>query len=168
MSRLGNQIHSVKHIIDSEGALTGGITSITPISTVVNARSAVFDPLEIVIGERINGIFLSVFMIGATGTGLSGSLNWYICQIRAGQSANADFPSPAAAGGSNVRSQIFHMEKGLAGSADGTPMAFKGVIVIPKSMRRQRDGDSFNVLLNSTDSTSDTNFCIRAIYKSFS
>ncbi len=76
-------------------------------------------------------------------------------------------PDPANAGISKVRNQIIHMEKGLAGSGDGTPMAFKGVIAIPRGMRRMREGDQWNIVLNSKDATNDATFCLKAIYKSW-
>ncbi len=107
-------------------------------------------------------------MLGATGGGLNGSLNWYIAKARSGQAPGADFPDPGSTGVSDMRNQIFHEEKGLAGSADGTPMAFKGVVVIPRSMRRMREGDQLFVKLRSTDNMNDTNFCVKVIFKSFS
>jgi len=165
---MGTQIHSVKHIIDASGGLTGGVAALVPLSKVVNARTEPFDPLETVVGESVNGIFLSVFMIGSTGSGLQGQLDWYIAKSRAAQTPISDFPNPQATGISPVRSQIFHEEKGLAGSADGTPMAFKGVVVIPRGMRRQRDGDQFFIKIRSEDATNDAQFCVKAIYKSFS
>ncbi len=164
-NRLGNVIHSVKHIVDSEGALSGAVTSTTPLLTVVNQRSAVFDPLEVNIGEKVNGIFLSIFVIGATGAPLNGSINWYIIKTHEGQ---VSLPTPGITGASNLRNQIFHEEKGLAGSGDGTPMAFKGVIALPKSFRRMRQGDGILIILSSNDATNDATFCIKAIYKSFS
>ncbi len=167
-SRLGTQIHSVKHIIDSSGVLTGGATSVNALSKVVNACTEPFDPFECVVGENVNGIFLSVFIIGATGAPLNGQIDWYIAKARANQNIVGDFPNPQATGISPMRSQILHEEKGLAGSGDGTPMAFKGVVVIPRGMRRQRDGDQFFIKIRSEDSTSDAQFCIKAIFKSFS
>ncbi len=167
-NRLGSQIHSFKHVIDSDGALTGGGASVTTLATVVNARSDPIVITECEVGDTVNGIFLSVFAIGAGGQGLSSSINWYVAKARANQNPVSDFPNPQAVGSSPVRNQIFHQEKGLAGSADGTPMAFKGVIVVPKGMRRMRDGDSIFVKINSLDATNDATFCIRAIYKSFS
>ncbi len=167
-NRLGTQVHSVKHIVDVSGALTGGASSVFNISKVVNARSDPFDPTECVVGENVNGIFLSVFVIGATGAPLNGPIDWYIAKARNAQNIVSDFPNPQATGISPMRSQIFHEEKGLAGSGDGTPMAFKGVIVIPPGMRRQRDGDQFFLKVRSEDATSDAQFCVKAIYKSFS
>ncbi len=160
-----NVVHSVKHIVDSEGALSAGATSTTPLLTVVNQRSVTFDPLEVNIGEKVNGIFLTIFVIGATGAPLNGSINWYIIKTHEGQ---VSLPTPGITGASNLRNQIFHEEKGLAGSGDGTPMAFKGVIALPKSFRRMRQGDGILIILNSNDATNDATFCIKAIYKSFS
>ncbi len=165
--RSRNPIQSVKHVVDVEGALSGGTTSDVPLSATVESRATPFNPIECVIGETVNGIFLSIFIIGATGAGQAGSLNWYIGKSRAGQTI-ASFPAPALTGASDLRNQIFHEEKGLAGSADGTPMAFKGVVVIPRGMRRMRSGDQFFVKLRATDNINDVNFCVKAIYKSFS
>ncbi len=166
-SRLGTQIHSIKHVIDSAGVLSGAAISTTPIATAVNAQSAIFNPVEIVLGHTVNGFFLSVFIIGATGAPLNGSIDWYIAKLRGGQTIG-DLPAPNNVGISDLRNQIFHQEKGLAGSGDGTPMAFKGVVVVPKSMRRVRSGDQFVIALSSADATNDAEFCIKAIYKSFS
>ncbi len=166
-NRLGTQINSVKHIIDSEGALSGGAISTTPIGTAVTVRSAVFNPEELALGENVNGFFISVFIIGATGAPLNGSIDWYIAKLRGGQTIG-DLPAPNNAGISELRNQIFHQEKGLAGSGDGTPMAFKGVIAVPKGMRRTRSGDQYVIALSSGDATNDATFCIKAIYKSFS
>ncbi len=160
------RIHSVKHIIDSEGALAAAANSVNPIANGVAALEQPFDPLDVAIGESVNNIFLSIFMIGATGSGQDGSLNWYIVKTRAGQFSS--LPLAGETGVSNLRNQIFHEEKGLAGSADGTAMAFKGVIKVPKLMRRMREGDNFYIVLRNTDSVNNVNFCIKAIYKSFS
>ncbi len=160
---LGNQIHSVKHIVDASGGSTS-TQSVTEFAKTVNVPSASFDPIEIELGENINGFFISVFVIGSTGAPLSGPIDWYIIKTRTGQTV---VPDPATTGISGLRSQIIHEEKGLSGSGDGTPMVFKGVIVIPKGMRRMRQGDSWKFVLISS-STDTNNFCFKAIYKSFS
>ncbi len=167
-SKMGTQIHSLKHIIDSSGALSGGATSVNVIASTVNSRADPFNPVELVVGETVNAFFLSVFIIGSTGAPINGQIDWYIAKSRANQNPVNDFPNPQATGISPVRNQIFHEEKGLAGSGDGTPMAFKGVVVIPRGMRRVRDGDQFFIKIRSEDATNDAQFCIKAIFKSFS
>ncbi len=164
---LGNQVHSIKHVVDAEGALSGGVTSFTRIGDAVVTRSGTFNPTEIEVGEIVNGFYISVFVIGSTGAPLNGSINWYIIKTRAAQTV-AEIPVPSSVGTSDIRNQIFHQEKGLAGSGDGTPMAFKGVIVVPKGMRRTRAGDRYEIVLQSIDGTNDAQFCIQAIYKTFS
>ncbi len=167
-SRLGTIVQSFKHVIDAEYTLTAGGKSVIPIGDVVNSRAAATNPLENIVGETVNGIFLSIFIIGSTGAPVNASQNWYIAKARSGQDITADFPNPGETGVSDVRNQIFHEEKGMVGSGDGTAMAFKGVVVIPKAMRRMREGDRFFVALRSLDATVDSNGCLKAIYKSFS
>ncbi len=169
-SRLGGQIHSIKHIVDVSGALAGAGQSVSDLATAVITRSATFNLVEVELSETVNGFFISLFVIGATGSGLSGPIDWYIAKARAGQTTGGGgtFPVPGNTGLSDVRNQIFHEEKGLSGSADGTPMAFKGVIVVPRGMRRMREGDKFFIALRSADNVNDANFCVKAIYKSFS
>ncbi len=162
MPRFGrSSINTIKHIVDSEGALTGGAKSVTTIVNSVAQRPDPFVPGNVAFGSKVNAFFLSIFVLGATGSTPVGSINWYIIKLHAGQTA----PLPGATGSSEVRNQIFHEEKGLTASGDGTPMVFKGVIVVPRGMRRVREGDSFQIQLQSQDPTVDAQFCIKAIYK---
>ncbi len=166
MPRFGRSlqpINSIKHIIDTEGALTGGGSSSVEIAIAVPNVGTSFVANQVRVGAKVNGFFLSVFAIGATGSGQTGSINWFIMKLHSGQTS----PTPGGTGTSDMRNQIIHEEKGLAGSADGTPMAFKGVVVVPRGMRRMREGDRFLIKLVSTDATNDVNFCVKAIYKSF-
>ena len=165
-SRMGTQIHSIKHVVDTSGGLTS-TPSINVIATGVTTRNATFDPTEVEVGETVNGFFISIYIIGSTGSGLTGPLDWYIAKSRSGQVIATVFPDPGNTGVSSVRNQIFHEEKGLAGSEDGTPMVFKGVIVVPKGMRRMRDNDAFFISLKA-NGADIPNFCVKAIYKSFS
>ncbi len=159
-------MQTVKHVIDAGGGLTD-VSAVVPLSTVVNTKQSATDPLECEVGETINGIFLSIYIIGATGSGVTGPIDWFIGKSRSAQVPSSDFPDPGATGSASIRNQIFHEEKAVSGSADGTPMAFKGVVPIPRGMRRQRLGDQFFVKLKM--STGDTGtFCVKAIYKTLS
>ncbi len=162
----GRSRSSVKHVVDSEGTAVSGTNSQTPIGTVITTRSAVFNPVELITGEHVYGFFLSIFLIGTTGAPVNGAANWYIAKRRDGQEIIGDFPAPGSTGASKVRNQIFHEEKGLIGSGDGTAMAFKGVVKVPKGMQRCREGDEFFIRIRMTG-TDDSQFCIKAIYKSF-
>ncbi len=151
--------------MDTEGTLTGQLQSVNVIVKVVETYpDTTTTPSEVRIGSTINGFFLSVFMIGATGAPVTGSLNWYLMKRHSDQTT---VPVAGTTGISDLRSQIIHEEKGLAGSGDGTPMAFKGVIAIPRGMRRNRIGDEWILVLRNLDATVDTTFCLKAIYKSY-
>ncbi len=159
-------VQRIKHVVDAQGSVTATPGNV-PILKVVDARSTPFDPTEVLVGETVNAIFMSVFMIGSTGAPVSGPAEWYFAKSRSSQDIVVDFPNPGATGASDLRNQIFHEEKGLPGSGDGTPMVFKGVIAIPRGTRRMRSGDQlfFKVIANGSDVN---NFCIKAIYNSFS
>ncbi len=163
-----NPIRRIKHVIDIQGALTDTVSG-NVIASVVTSRSTPFKAVENEVGETVNGLYLSFYAIGSTGAPISGPIDWYIAKARAGQTigAGGDFPVPGATGDDALRSQIFHEEKGLSGSGDGTAMVFKGVLGIPKGMRRFRESD--RIFVQAKCSTGDTvNFCLKAIYKSYS
>ncbi len=154
-------------MIDSEGVLTGGVESVTPICNAVNVRDDPFKSVQTLVGSTVNALYITLFAIGATGAPVNGSIAWYVAKQRIGQNSSTNFPDPRAVGDSEIRNQVFHQEKGLAGSGDGTAMAFKGVVVVPKIYRRQRAGDQFFIKLVSTDATNDAQFCLQIHYNEF-
>ncbi len=158
------RIHSVKHVLDAEGVVTEA-GSVVTIAASAPVRADPFVPGDVLIGSSVNNIFLSIYMIGASGQPFDGTTNWYINKRRQGQTAN--FPLAGATGASKVRNQIFHEEKGVPGSGDGTPMVFRGVIRVPKIYRRMREGDGIDIRLATTVAASDATFCVKAIYKEF-
>ncbi len=161
-------VNSIKHIIDTVGALTAGGRSVNVIvNAVPNVDETTFVPGNVRVGSKVNGIYLSIFMQGASGaSGGGAALDWFIIKVHEGQSASV--PEPGTTGTSKIRNQIIHEEKGLAGSVDGSPMAFKGVVVIPRGMRRFREGDTIQVVLKAPNqAANDVNFCVKAIYKSY-
>jgi len=158
-------IQRIKHIVDSQGTVTTAGVSDSVLVTVVNQLSAVFNPIEVAIGNTVNAFYIQSFAIGSGATGITGSVNWYLAKLHSGQ-VTAIFPNAGQTGISNLRNQIIHEEKGVPGSEDGTPMVFKGVIAIPRGMRRMREGDQW--FIRYTTSDTDANFCIKVIYNSFS
>ncbi len=157
-------INSIKHILDIEGVWTSAASESVIAVAVPNVDTTTFKPGDIRVGGKINGIFFSVFAIGDTGAPVAGSVNWYFVKKHTGQGAST--PIAGQTGTSPMRNQIIHEEKGVPGSGDGTPMVFKGVIAIPRGMRRMREGDSWSIIANTT-TASQVNFCIKAIYKSY-
>ncbi len=159
-------INRTKHVVDSSGASTS-VSSVSVVARGVERRSAApFDPVECILGSSVNAFFVSFFVIGSTGAPLSGPIDWYFAKARVGQDPNTDFPDPGQTGPSEIRNQIYHEEKGLSGSGDGTPMVFKAVIAVPKGQRRIRASDQFFFKLKANGSDTN-NFCIKVIYNEF-
>ncbi len=158
-------VNSIKHVIDTEGTLTAGTPSTNPVIVAVpNVSDTTFKPGDVRVGATVNGVFISLFIIGSTGAPVNGSANWHLIKLHALQSG----PNPGATGASELRNQIIHEEKGLIGSGDGTAMAFKGVIAIPKGMRRMREGDVWQVVIRMPNQgADDAQFCLKVIYKSY-
>ncbi len=159
-------INSIKHIEETEGVTAGDTDINIPILDGVGSPPDPFSPGKVMVGSRVSSIFLTVFIIGETGAPVTGSINWYLGCRRGGQDL-ADFPTPSVTGVSIVRNQIIHEEKGLSGSGDGTPMVFKGVILIPKTYQRIREGDAWFLRLRVTGATNSVTFCQKAIFKSY-
>ncbi len=160
----GRSLHpvkSTKKVVDTEGSLADASDSVS-VFMVGEGSVPTAGVANVPNGARINGIFVSVFLLGDSGSGAVGSLNWYIACRRQAQSAVTDFPSPGATGDSPVRNQIIHEEKGLAGSLDGTPMVFKGVIAIPRQYRRVREGDNWFLKVKGL---TGYQFCFKTVYK---
>ncbi len=157
-------INSIKHVIDTSGGLTSSTSDNVIVNAVPNVDPTVFVPGNVRVGSKINGFYLSVYVIGSTGAPLTGPIDWFLIKSHEGQISS--IPNPGATGVSKIRNQIIHEEKGLSGSGDGTAMVFKGVIAVPKGMRRMREGDTWRVDLRATD-PDVLNFCVKAIYKSY-
>ena len=156
-------INSVKHVIDTSGSLVMNVNSTNPVATAVVApTSSGLD--QVPIGCTISSVFISLYVLGSSGSG-SGLIDWYIRKNPGGTQTGGDQPIPGSTGSSALRRFIFHEEKGLAATQDGTPMVFKGVIKIPPRFRRMGEDDELQVVIRS--SVADLEFCFKAIYKHY-
>ncbi len=157
-------IQSNKNIVDSTGGLSVVADSVNVFVNVHAQGVPTNNTDSVPSGAKITSLFISLFIIGSTGSVVPLALDWYLGKARAGQVIATDFPSPGATGLSPVRNQIFHEEKGLSGTQDGTPMAFKGVIRVPRGAQRCREGDLWFIKIRGVD---DYTFCLKVLYKYF-
>ncbi len=105
-----------------------------------------------------------VFVLGDSGSA-SGLVDWHIKKNPSGLMSGADAQTPGSTGIDSNRRFIFHEEKGLFATQDGTPMVFKGVIKIPPRFRRMGEDDVLQIVLRSP--VDGGQFCVKAIYKHF-
>ncbi len=157
-------INSFKHVIDSSGTLTMGTVSEIPIASATTNDRDPASPTQIAIGSRITSFYISVFVLGTTGSS-SSLVDWHLFKSPGSAVITASKPTPGNVGVSNLRRFVFHEEKGLAATQDGTPMVFKGVIKIPPRFRRMGDDDVWFIRLLAADA--DMSFCVKVIYKDY-
>ncbi len=149
--------------MDTEGELVQATPSTIDVATTVVVPSDPFVPGEVQLGSKIFSVFITIFIIGSTGAPVGASQNWLFGKLMQGQ---AGLPAPSNVGVSPIRNQVLHQEKGLVGSGDGTAMAFKGVLKVPKGMQTMREGQKLQIRIENLDAI-NTAFCFRAIYKSW-
>ncbi len=114
-------------------------------------------------GSSIGALYLSIFVLGDTGSS-SDLADWYLYKNPGGQWTTGQLATPGNTGGSKMRRFIFHEEKGIFATQDGTPMVFKGVIKIPPRFRRCGEDDTWNLKLLSPGTAT---FCVKCIYKEY-
>ncbi len=169
-------INSIKNVVDTASVLAA--TTNTALQTIVNT---VDNPTlsvvnEVLRGATINGWFMSSFFIAEGGEVANEVplVDWYVIKDPGGNMQATGFtanglPTPGATGTHENKRFILHTEKGLTGGGDvslaGIPMVFKGVIIIPKHLRRFRSGDKLTFVARANFATK---FCIQSIYKWYS
>ncbi len=104
-------------------------------------------------------------MLGSTG-GISGLVDWCIWKNPRSQVIAANRPQPGNVGINPVRNMVFHEEKGIVATSDGTPMVFKGVLKIPRHMQRVASNDTYEIRLFSPAGVT-SQFCVKVIYKDY-
>ncbi len=160
-------VHSIKHIVDQQGGLTGVTKQEVNIAIAVDAP-VLTTSTQIETGSRVNGIFLNVQVLP---TALVALANIYmIIYKNAGSNTPiTNIPEANQVGTSDFKSKVIHQEMAMVSDVnDSIPITlFKGVIMLPKFMRRMGINDALTVQLFSPASGNEFNFCIQSIYKEF-
>jgi len=167
-----NPVVSTKNVSELSSIIAAGTNTVAlSIADAVDAPTlAQLDEVER--GCVINGFYFSCFFIAEGGEVAAEVplVDWYIIKSPGGSFASTfdatNLPTPGSTGIHVNKRFIIHTEKGLAGGGDastaGVPMIFKGVIVIPKHMRRMNSGDQWIFAVRANFATK---FCAQAIYK---
>ncbi len=168
-------INSVKHIVEAS-TIIAAITDTVVLRLVAGVDTySLADADGVPTGSRVNSFFLSTFAYTEGGEVANEVplVDWYIIHNPSNRFGTtfdaANLPTPGATGIHKNKRFIIHTEKGLSGGGDaslaGVPMVFKGVIGIPKKMRRIGEDDEFLVCYRANFATK---VCAQAIYKHYS
>ncbi len=167
-------IDSVKHIVETNSILAAGVNTV--LLDIINGVDtySLSDTNGVPTGAKVNGFYLSFFAYTEGGELASEVplVDWYILkspgEVYGDTFAATTLPTPGSTGNHQNKSKIIHTEKGLAGGGNlalnGVPMVFKGVIVIPKGMRRIAENDE---LLLCARANFATKVCVQSIYKHY-
>jgi len=155
-------VNSYKNVVDTNGSLSGGTVSITPIAVSVNLAVTVATNNHVPVGGRISAIYYSLYLF-SDATSIQDILMdifWWKKQADIITS-----PTPGQTGVSESKRWIFHEEKGLAGNrTTGTPMVVKGVLKIPKPYQRFGIDDKLEMRILAPINGL---FCSKHIYRVF-
>ncbi len=165
--RRGNNlrpVHSIKHVIDVQAAITAG----TQLNTnVINAIDApiLANTASVEVGSRINSIYLNVEIVQTSADG--GALpNCYMI-VNKNPGGNSGSIPANAVGSDDDKRYVLHQEMKMRQNLDnGNPRTlFVGVIRIPRGFARFGINDLLNVGILIPAGTCDV--CLQCIYKEY-
>jgi len=155
-------VHRIKHVIDVQGGLVIGASTVVPLILSVDAP-VLANVTEVETGSKVNGIYLKVEVNGLTSAALA---NVYMAVFK-NPGGNLANPSPNTVGANDNKKYVIHQEMVMLQQQDGSNprTLFNGVIVIPRGYRRMAINDVLNLVLLSPGVTA--NFCVQCHYKEF-
>ncbi len=163
---------STKNVEDTSTVLAATTNTVIDVLAVAVETPTLAATDSVARGSTINGLYLSLFFISEGGEVANEVplVDWYILKNPGNNFAStfdaSNLPTPGNTGSHDNKRYIFHEEKALAGGGDaslaGVPMAFKGVIVIPRGMRKMNANDRIVIAARANFATK---FCLKAIYK---
>ncbi len=157
-------INSVKHVIDNQGGLIAGTQVFVNIIEGTDAY-ALADVDGVPTGARVNSLFLNV-QVAATGT--AALANVYMMVYKNPGTNIVTVPDANVIGASDFKKMVFHQEMIMTEkNTTAIPRTlFKGVLKLPRHMRRIGADDQIIVALLSPGVTYD--YCVQCIYKHYS
>ncbi len=160
-------VHRIKHVIDAEGNVTGTTNSVIDIIKSVDDPSRT-SPTECATGSKVNGIYLKVEALHASG---AGTPNLYIALLKNPSGLIAVSTMDITQMGISSQKKFSIHQEMIMGSGDagnGLPrVVFNGVIKIPKGYIRNGPNDLLQLLLRVGTAAVNFNFCMQAHYKEF-
>ncbi len=164
-------VKSEKHIVDTNGGITGAAPSTTDVIQSISNADPISFPQQCEVGSRVNAIFLNVQVIQEVAAG--GVDNIYLLVYK---NPGNDIPAPGVnqVGTTDKKKRVIHQEMVMTGTAltpaNAIPkQLFKGVILIPRGLRRNGQNDRLQVVIGhrAGEATQVTNFCLQCIYKEY-
>ncbi len=157
-------VNRIKHVVDSQFATAIATVADTNIALATDTPTlAATSSVET--GCTINGIFLVIEAVSTSETGVLP--NAYL-MIMKNPGGNLSFPAPNVVGADDNKKYVIHQEMVMLDSESTSHIprtVFKGVVVIPRHLRRFGPNDSLVVRVETIGITA--NWCLQSHYKEF-
>ena len=159
-------IVTIKHVIDSNGAIVAATKSVTDLVETKDTPSSFTNEVET--GARVRAVYLRVEVIGKDSAGGVDNVYMYVIKNPGNRLV---LPNADQIGASDVKKYVIHQEMMMLdfkGTTSGFPRTlFKGVILVPRGYQRCGTEDRLSVVIQHRqgEATQLTEFCLQAIYK---
>ncbi len=159
-------INRIKHVVDTQTAV--------PLNTkiagnIVSAQDSpvLGSPVQVLTGSTVNGIFMTVEVV-CDDTSTTATPNFYLIWYK-NPGGNLTFPNGNAVGSDDNKKYVIHQEMVMLNPQDGgNPRnVFKGVIKIPKHLKRFGPNDTLQLQAFIPSTGVKVNMCWQAHYKEF-
>ncbi len=166
--RQGSQkrpVHSIKHIVDQQAGIVLAVQQEFNLIKAVDAPTTA-NVEEVETGARVNAFFLNV-QVAASSTAALANIYFMIYKSQGGNISAGTVPNANVVGSSDMKNVVFHQEM-LMTEKNTTAFPrtmFRGVLMIPRHMRRMGINDVIKIAIFSPGVNYD--WCHQCIYKEF-
>jgi len=159
-------INRIKHVVDFQTAVPVNTQILQVVANTVDAP-VISNADHVQTGATVNSVFLTTEVV-ASETSATATPNFYWMFYK-NPGNNIIFPNANAVGSSDAKRFVIHQEMVMINPLDGgVPRnVFKGVIKIPKHLRRSAPNDRWIVQLFIPSTGVSVNACTQAHYKEF-
>ncbi len=161
-------VNRIKHVVDYQTAVPVNVQITQQIAIGVDAP-VLANVSTCASGCTINGFFITTELV-ATESGVGKTPNFYWILYKNPGNNVGTIPNGNAVGSSDFKRNVIHQEMIMfqPEASVGVPRnVFKGVIPIPKHMRRMAPGDIWLIQLFSPSTGVAVNACTQVHYKEF-
>ncbi len=168
MARFRNlrPINRIKHVVDQQTAVPkNAILANTLI--LASDTPSLGSPSLVETGSTVNGFYITIEIVASENV-VGSTPNFYL-SFQKNPGGNLVLPQPNIVGTSDNKKFVFHQEMVMLENVQGgNPRnVFKGVIAIPKHMRRFGPNDRIEVSVFIPSTGVDVVMCYQAHFKEF-
>ncbi len=155
-------VNRIKHVVDIQSAMVAG-TGETQSLIIALDNPTQANVKDVQNGCTINGFYLVLEAVATSSAALS---NFYLMVVK-NVGNNLTIPEPNAVGVDDVKRFVVHQEMVmLQRQTNSNPRTvFKGVIVVPRHLRRMAPADRWQIRVLAPGVNTD--YCLQVHFKEF-